>query len=65
MKRHVIFAPSANNAYGSTSFPGISDLMFIKSKTREDWLAIKEQASVVFKAIAGATDALKPDAKED
>ncbi|XP_028396940.1 glutamate carboxypeptidase 2-like [Dendronephthya gigantea] len=61
--RHVVFAPSVNNAYGSTSFPGISDLMFKENKTEQDWLDIKEQASVLFKAISSATDALKADTK--
>ena len=61
--RHVIFAPSVNNLYGSTSFPGISDLMFKENKTEQDWLDIKEQMSVLFKAISSATDSLKADAK--
>ncbi|XP_028396939.1 glutamate carboxypeptidase 2-like [Dendronephthya gigantea] len=61
--RHVIFAPSKNNIYGSTSFPGIFDLMFSKNKTEQDWLDIKEQASILFKAISSATDSLKADAK--
>ncbi|XP_028396937.1 glutamate carboxypeptidase 2-like [Dendronephthya gigantea] len=59
--RHVVFAPSVNNVYGSTSFPGISDLMFKQHKTEKDWLDIKRQASVVFKAISGATETLKAD----
>ncbi|XP_028397163.1 putative N-acetylated-alpha-linked acidic dipeptidase [Dendronephthya gigantea] len=57
--RHVIFAPSVNDDYATTSFPGISDLMFKKNKTEQDWLDIKEQASVLFKAISSATDTLK------
>lgn len=61
--RHVIFAPSVNNNYGSTSFPGISDLMVKQNKTEQDWLDIKEQMSVVFQAITSATDTLKADAK--
>ncbi|XP_028397055.1 glutamate carboxypeptidase 2-like isoform X2 [Dendronephthya gigantea] len=60
--RHVVFAPSVNNAYGSTSFPGISDLMFKENKTEQDWLDIKKQASVLFQAISSATDVLKADA---
>ena len=59
--RHVIFAPSVNNVYASTSFPGISDLMFKQHKTEQDWLDIKRQASVVFKAILSAIDTLKAD----
>ena len=60
--RHVIFAPSINNAYGSTSFPGISDLVAKENKMNQDWLDIKEQASIVFNAISEATAALKADA---
>jgi N-acetylated-alpha-linked acidic dipeptidase len=62
MTRHVIFAPSVNNAYGSTSFPGISDLVAKQNKTNQDWLDIKKQTSIVFKAILEATDTLKADA---
>ncbi|XP_028397034.1 N-acetylated-alpha-linked acidic dipeptidase 2-like [Dendronephthya gigantea] len=58
--RHIVFAPSVNKPYGS--FPGISDLMFKQHKTDQDWLDIKEQMSVVFKAISSATDTLKSDA---
>ena len=60
--RHVLFAPSVNNKYGSTSFPGISDLVAKQNKTNQDWLDIKKQTSIVFKAISEATDTLKADA---
>ena len=60
--RHVIFAPSVNNAYGSASFPGITDLVAKESKTDQDWLDIKEQTSIAFKAISDATNTLKVDA---
>ena len=62
MTRHVIFAPSVNNKYGSTSFPGISDLVAKQNKTDQDWLDIKKQTSIVFKAISDATNTLKADA---
>ena len=62
MTRHVIFAPSVNNKYGSTSFPGISDLVAKQNKTDQDWLDIKRQTSIVFKAISDAANTLKADA---
>ena len=62
MTRHVIFAPSINDKYVSTSFPGITDLVAKESKTDQDWLDIREQTSIVFKAISDATNTLKADA---
>ena len=59
--RHVIFAPSVSNSYGSTSFPGISDLVVKEDKTDQDWLDIREQASIVFNAISEASQTLKSD----
>ena len=61
--RHVVFAPSTNNKYGTTSFPGISDLLYPANKSEEDWESIKKQISIVFKAISEATDALLPNTK--
>ena len=61
--RHVLFAPSTFNKYGTTSFPGISDLLYPANKTEEDWENIKKQVSVVFQAISEATNTLLPDAK--
>ena len=61
MTRHVIFAPSINDSYGTTSFPGIADLVAKENKTDQDWLDIKKQASIVFKAISEATNALKSE----
>jgi hypothetical protein len=58
--RHVIFAPSVHDASGN--FPGIRDLVFKQNKTDQDWLDIKKQTSIVFKAISEATDTLKADA---
>ena len=60
--RHVVFAPSISNTYGSTSFPGITDLVTKENKTEQDWLDIKKQTSIVFKSISEATSALKEDA---
>ena len=61
--RHLVFAPSITNSYGTTSFPGISDLMVPTNKTSDDWQEIKRQISIVYKAISEATAALLPDAK--
>jgi hypothetical protein len=62
MTRHVIFAPSVNDKYSSTSFPGITEIVFKRSKTDQDWLDIKKQTSILFKAISDATNILKADA---
>ena len=61
MTRHVVFAPSVTNTYGSTSFPGITDLLTKKNKMETDWLEIKNQVSIVFKAISDATSAMNAD----
>ena len=61
--RHDIFAPSTNNIYASTHFPGISDLMFLSNKTENDWKNIKSQISIVFKSIMSAAETLSKDAK--
>ena len=61
--RHVIFAPSTNNLYASTHFPGISDLMFASNKTEKDWAEIRVQVSILFKSIMSAVDTLNQDAK--
>ena len=60
--RHVLFAPSVTNSYGSTSFPGITDLVAKENKTKQDWLDIKKHISIVFKSISEATSSLKEDA---
>ena len=59
--RHVVFAPSVTNSYGATSFPGVTDLLGKENKTEADWLEIKNQVSIVFKAISDATRALESD----
>ena len=59
--RHVVFAPSITNTYGTTSFPGITDLLAKENKTDADWLEIKNQVSIVFKAISDATNAMNAD----
>ena len=59
--RHVVFAPSIHDAYVSTSFPGITDLVAKENKTDQDWIGIKEHTSIVFKAISEATNTLKAD----
>ena len=61
MTRHVVFAPSVRNSYGTTSFPGITDLLAKENKTETDWLEIKNQVSIVFKAISDATSAMSAD----
>jgi N-acetylated-alpha-linked acidic dipeptidase len=60
--KHVVFAPSINNSYGSTRFPGIADLVAKDNKTDQDWLDIRQQTSIVFNAISEATQTLKSDA---
>ena len=61
--RHVIFAPLFNNLYGSSHFPGISDLVFSSNKTEKDWKNIRREVSIVFKSIMSAVETLRKDAK--
>ncbi|KAJ7370495.1 hypothetical protein OS493_032061 [Desmophyllum pertusum] len=51
--RHVLFAPQMHNAYGSASFPGITDALFDIDKTN-NWKLVKEQVSIVITCVREA-----------
>ena len=64
LKRHVVFAPSQYNLYGSSSFPGVGDVLFNIKKTG-DWEEVKRQISVAAQAVFSAVDVLAvEDTKE-
>ena len=45
--RHVVFAPSAVNYYGSSHFPGISDAIFNATYYGQSWNHVRRQIDVV------------------
>ena len=57
--RHVIFAPSKYNSYGSSSFPGVSDILFKLDETGDE-AEVDRQISIARQAILAAIDILTP-----
>ena len=57
--RHVIFAPSKYNSYGSSSFPGVSDILFKLDETGDE-AEVDRQISIARQAILAAVDILTP-----
>ena len=55
--RHVIFAPSKYNLYGSSSFPGVSDILF-KLKETGNNEEVDKQLSIATQAVLAAVDIL-------
>ncbi len=55
--RHVVFAPSSVNSYGSSLFPGISDTIFeaTQSGKEEDWNKVRRQIDIVRNHLRYAT----------
>jgi len=55
--RHVVFAPSSVNSYGSSLFPGISDSIFaaIASDKEDDWNLVRRQIDIVRNHLRYAT----------
>ena len=51
--RHVIFAPSKYNLYGSSSFPGVSDILFKQHETGEKD-AVDLQLSIATQSVLAA-----------
>ncbi len=47
VSRHVVFAPSAVNSYGSSLFPGISDTIFNATYYGQTWNDVRRQIDVV------------------
>lgn len=55
--RHVIFAPSMYNVYGSSSFPGVSDTLFNLSETGAHD-EVDRQLSIATQSVLAAVDIL-------
>ena len=55
--RHVIFAPSKYNLYGSSSFPGVSDILFKLQETGDEE-AVDLQLSIATQSVLAAVDIL-------
>lgn len=55
--RHVIFAPGKYNLYGSSSFPGVSDILFKVHETRDEE-AVDLQLSIATQSVLAGVDIL-------
>lgn len=53
--RHVIFAPSKYNLYGSSSFPGVSDVLFTLKETGNNQ-EVDKQLSIATQSVLAAVD---------
>lgn len=62
--KHVIFAPDLHNIYGSSSFPGITDVLFDVEKTG-NWAEVEKQISIAASCILSAAETLAPLAISD
>jgi len=60
LTRHVAFAPERYNAYGASSFPGVSDTIFDAERGGK-WSEVDLQISVVMQSILSAADVLQSD----
>lgn len=58
--RHLIFAPSKYNTYGSSTFPGVSDTLHALAQTndRNQRNEVDRQISIATQAILAAVDIL-------
>ena len=45
--RHVVYAPSSVNQYGSSLFPGVSDAIFSVMEWGGSWDVVREQLDLV------------------
>ena len=45
--RHVVYAPSSVNAYGGTSFPGVTDAIFEALNFGGSWVKVQHQIDLV------------------
>ena len=45
--RHVVYAPSSVNQYGSSLFPGVSDAIFAAMEWGGSWDLVREQLDLV------------------
>lgn len=57
---HVVFAPSAHNAYAGSSFPGLVDALYsVQYLDKKDWEQVKEELSVAVFYIQSATNVMR------
>ncbi|MBN3300977.1 FOLH1 carboxypeptidase, partial [Amia calva] len=59
--RHIIFAPSQHDAYGSTTFPGLTDALFDIEADPDQarrWKAVKKEVSVLAFTIHSAASTI-------
>ncbi|XP_078349184.1 putative N-acetylated-alpha-linked acidic dipeptidase isoform X2 [Oculina patagonica] len=57
--RHVVFAPSAHNAYAGSSFPGLVDALYsVQLLNVKDWELVKKELSVAAFYIQSATNVM-------
>lgn len=57
--RHVLFAPSAHNAYAGSSFPGLVDALYsVQYLDDKDWELVKKELSVATFYIQSATNVM-------
>ena len=54
--RHVVYAPSSVNEYGSSLFPGVSDAIFSAVEFGGSWDVVREQLDLVRIHIIYASD---------
>ena len=56
---HVLFAPSAHNAYAGSSFPGLVDALYsVQYLDDKDWELVKKELSVATFYIQSATNVM-------
>ena len=56
--RHVLFAPSSVNSYGSSLFPGVSDAIFNAVNFGGSWDEVRRQLDIVRNHIRFATQVM-------
>ena len=56
--RHVLFAPSSVNSYGSSLFPGVSDTIYNAVNFGGSWDEVRRQLDIVRNHIRFATQVM-------
>lgn len=59
LHRHIIFAPSSINSYGSTVFPGLSDAITNAIEFEGSWEEVKTQLDIVVTHLRYATQTIQ------
>lgn len=59
--RHLIYAPSSFDGYSGTSFPGVTDTVYLArlNSTTENWNNVAKQMAAVTYAINAAASSLR------